>query len=153
LVADSAAATAWSIRNHQQAIPVGEIDPAAGHEAHLTARRQDFEELLQLDGAPGEAVDVVDHHRIAGAVGEVGEHAPVAMADLAGIGRYVVVDVVLGHRPTEVGGQTAAVLYLASDAEAGTLLVAGDASVDGGCSDDAHRGHTNEAWSTSSSTP
>ncbi len=54
-------------------------------------------------------------------------------------------DLLLGDGPPQALGQLAAVLQLAAHAEAGPFLIAGDAGIDGGCSDGRHRGQVSNA--------
>ncbi|MCV2487730.1 hypothetical protein OF117_00010 [Geodermatophilus sp. YIM 151500] len=100
---------------------------------------QDLEEVLEFAGAAGQSVQVVDQHAVSGAGGEVGQHAQVLRAGLAGVGGQVVVDVLLADLPPQVGREPAAVLHLAADAESFSGLVAADAGVDRGGPGCRHR--------------
>lgn len=91
---------------------------------------------------------MVHDHGVPGAVGKIGEHAPVCGAHLARVGGNVVVDVLLGDGLAEAFGQAATVGELAGHAEADALLVAGGAGVRGGSSGDGQGGWTNDVWPT-----
>ena len=97
-------------------------------------------ELLELDRAPSQSIDVVNEDPIDGSCLDVVEHAGVLRSDLAGIGRRVVVHVLLGNGPVELLSQLATVGHLAFDSLGVTFAVEGDAGVDGGCSGRLHKG-------------
>ena len=61
---------------------------------------------------------------------QVGEHPLVLRAALAAVGGQVVVDVLIAHRPTQVGRELAAVLHLALHAQRRAVLVTADPCVD-----------------------
>jgi len=97
-------------------------------------------ELLPLHRTTGQPVLMVGQHGITATGFDIREHAWVLRSVLALERGYIVIDVLLRHRPTTVGGELSAVLQLALDAERLTRLIAGDSGIDRGRSHGLHKG-------------
>ena len=103
MLADSFAANAASIRAIISPSSVRDVGvPGDEPDVLDPGGLDDLAELLELDRAAGQPVDVVDQHGVDQAVGQVGQHPLVLGSSLAGVGRQVVVDVLLGHDPAQV---------------------------------------------------
>jgi hypothetical protein len=113
------------------AVVGGEVDVAgAGPEVRDPGRVADLEELLELGGMAGEAVEVPDDDGVEVAALHGVEHPPVGGAVAAAVRAGVVVDEHLGDGPAAPVAVLAAVGLLAADAGALTGRVETDPAVD-----------------------